>query len=213
VPRGSQIPSPFRPLKVRHRRVDVVRTSLGPAFDTVLAAARTGAGWARTRLYEWLAPAVAGYVRSQGIADPSDVTSDVFVAVLTRLPSFEGTEEQFRSWVFTIAYRRVVDEWRTRSRRDSVMAATASATAAAMPSTAASAEDGALARLGDERVAELLATLTPDQRQVLALRVVADLSLEQVAELVGKPVGAVKALQHRALAGLRRSMTDKAVSR
>ena len=62
-------------------------------------------------------------------------------------------------------------------------------------------------------MAEVLDTLTPDQRQVLALRVVADLSLEQVAELVGKPVGAVKSLQHRALATLRRTISDQAVSR
>ena len=132
----------------------------------------------------------------------------MFVAVLTRLPAFEGTEEQFRSWVFTIAYRRVVDEWRTRARRDTAVAAPP-----AVRSRAPLAEDGALARLGDERVAALLATLTPDQRHVVALRVVADLSLEQVAELLGKPVGAVKALQHRALAALRRSIVDEAVSR
>ena len=152
---------------------------------------------------------MAGYLRAQGISDSSDLTSDVFVAVLTRLPSFQGSEEQFRSWVFTIAYRRVVDEWRTRARRDAPVAAPSPAES----SSAAAAEDVALARLGDERVAALLATLTPDQRQVLALRVVADLSLEQVAELLGKPVGAVKALQHRALATLRRTIAGQAVSR
>lgn len=152
---------------------------------------------------------MAGYVRAQGIADPSDLTSDVFVAVLTRLPSFQGTEDQFRSWVFTIAYRRVVDEWRTRARRDTAVPTLPSNAATA----AAGAEDVALARLGEERVAELLAALTPDQRHVIALRVVADLSLEQVAELLDKPVGAVKALQHRGLATLRRTIAGKAVSR
>ena len=157
---------------------------------------------------------MAGYVRAQGVADPADLTSDVFVAVLTRLPSFHGTEEQFRSWVFTIAYRRVVDEWRARARRDTPVAAPPPPPgSSAVGSTAPPAEDVALARLGDDRVTELLGTLTPDQRQVLALRVVADLSLEQVAELVGKPVGAVKALQHRALATLRRTVSDQAVSR
>lgn len=186
--------------------------SIGPAFESVLAAAQAGAGWARTRLYQSVAPAVAGYVRAQGVADPSDITSDVFVAVLTRLPSFEGDEARFRSWVFTIAYRRVVDEWRARARRDTA-AATSPAMATSATGGAPAAEDVALARLGDERVAELLATLTPDQRHVLALRVIADLSLEQVAELLGKPVGAVKSLQHRALATLRRTIADEAVSR
>jgi RNA polymerase sigma-70 factor (ECF subfamily) len=62
-------------------------------------------------------------------------------------------------------------------------------------------------------VRDLLADLTPDQRHVLALRVIADLSLEQVAAATGKPVGAVKALQHRALATLRRKIAGEAVSR
>ncbi len=182
--------------------------SLGPAFESVLVAAQVGAGWARTRLYESVAPAVAGYVRAQGgVAEPEDVTSDVFVAVLTRLPTFEGDEQQFRSWVFTIAYRRVVDEWRAKGRRDTHVAHQAAA------STAPAAEDVALAHLGGERVGKLLATLTPDQRQVLALRVVADLSIEQVATLMGKPVGAVKSLQHRALGTLRRTVAGEAVSR
>jgi RNA polymerase sigma-70 factor (ECF subfamily) len=177
--------------------------TFGPAFDQVLTAAQAGAGWARTRLYESLAPPVAGYVRAQGVDDPSDVTSDVFVAVLTGLPSFEGDESQFRSWVFTIAYRRVMDHWRARSRTPGLPA----------PRTVPAAEDVALARLGGERVQALLGELTPDQRQVLALRVIADLSLEQVAEAVGKPVGAVKALQHRALETLRRKIAGEAVSR
>ena len=162
-------------------------------FDELLAAAQAGEQWARARIYEWLAPAVAGYARAQGALEPADVTSEVFIDVLTRLATFSGDEAGFRSWVFTIAYRRIAD---TRRRRSAIPA---------FPSAAPSAEDVTLTRLGAERVEGLLATLTPDQRQVLALRVIADLSLEQVAGIVGKPVGAVKALQHRALATLRRN--------
>lgn len=180
--------------------------NFGPAFDDVLRAAQAGAGWARSRLYEWLAPAVTGYARAQGIGDPADLTGDVFVAVLQRLPAFTGGEEAFRRWVFTIAYRRVVDARRLGARQGVL---TAGPAAPAAPS----AEDLALGRLGDERVAALLGTLTDDQRQVLALRVVADLSLEQVAEITGKPLGAVKSLQHRALSALRREMHGEAVSR
>ncbi|MGH9225735.1 MAG: RNA polymerase sigma factor [Acidimicrobiales bacterium] len=176
--------------------------SVGLPFPEILAAAQAGAGWARSRLYESTAPAVAGYVRAQGIADPADVTSDVFVAVLTGLPSFRGDEAHFRRWVFTIAYRRVTDVWRARSRPGPVVPA------ASVPS----AEDVALDRLSGERAAELLARLTPEQRQVVALRVIADLSLEDVAHLLGKPVGAVKALQHRAIATLRRHLVGEAVS-
>lgn len=178
--------------------------TIGLPFPDILAAAQAGAGWARTRLYEATAPAVAGYVRAQGIADPSDVTSDVFVAVLTGLPSFRGDEAQFRRWVFTIAYRKVADVWRAKSRLGPV--------AASPPAVAPAAEDVALDRLSGERATQLLAQLTDEQRQVVALRVIADLSLEDVAHLLGKPVGAVKALQHRALATLRRNFVGEAVS-
>jgi RNA polymerase sigma factor (sigma-70 family) len=178
--------------------------TIGPAFHDVLVAAQAGAGWARTRLYESLAPVVAGYLRAQGVRDPSDLTSDVFVAVLTGLHSFQGDEGRFRSWVFTIAHRKLVDGWRSGNGPAPIMPGAPLAPAA---------EDLAFARLGDQRVRDLLALLTDDQRQVLALRVIADLSLEQVAELLGKPVGAVKALQHRALATLRRKIAGEAVSR
>ena len=178
--------------------------TIGLPFSEILAAAQTGAGWARTRLYESTAPAVAGYARAQGASDPADVTSEVFVAVLTGLPSFRGDESQFRRWVFTIAYRKVTDVWRARCRPAAVRAMTSD--------VAPAAEDVALDRLSGLRAAELLAQLTDDQRQVVALRVIADLSLEDVAHLLGKPVGAVKALQHRALATLRRNLVNEAVS-
>ncbi len=177
----------------------------GLPFDPLLAAAQAGAGWARARLYEWLAPAVTGYARAQGVADPGDLASDVFVAVLAGLPNFAGDERSFRSWVFTIAYRRVADQRRAHFKAPPALVAPAA--------WAPSAEDVALAHLGQDRVEQLLATLTPDQRHVLALRVIADLSLEQVAEIVGKPLGAVKALQHRALATLRRSLSGEPISR
>jgi RNA polymerase sigma-70 factor (ECF subfamily) len=77
---------------------------------------------------------------------------------------------------------------------------------------APSAEDHALARLGDQDALRLLDTLTRDQRSVLLLRVVGELSLAETAAVVGRPVGAVKALQHRALERLRREVSAQAVS-
>ena len=75
------------------------------------------------------------------------------------------------------------------------------------PPAAPSAEVEALAAIGEARVVALLRKLTPDQRSVLALRVVADLSLEQTAAVLGRDVGSVKSLQHRALARLRREVS------
>ena len=67
--------------------------------------------------------------------------------------------------------------------------------------------------MGVQRVREVLATLAPDQRDVIALRVIADLSVDQVAAALGKQPGAVKALQRRGLASLRRQLAEEGVSR
>jgi RNA polymerase sigma factor (sigma-70 family) len=184
--------------------------TLGPSFDDVLAAAQANAGWAFTRLYESLGPVVAGYLRAGGAREPEDTTSEVFLAVFCRLGSFTGTEAQFRSWVFTIAHNRMVDERRALSRRPHVASLDAMDGDAVHPR--ADAADGqAFRTLGRERVERLLGELFPDQRDVLALRVVADLTVEQVAAALGKTPGAVKSLQRRALNALRRRLAEEAV--
>ncbi len=186
--------------------------SLGLAFEDVLAAARQGAGWAFSRLYESLAPAVAGYVRAQGAGDPEDLTSEVFLAAFSGLGSFAGDEPQFRSWVFTIAHRRVIDDRRARTRRPPPRSLEDEPVAERRTRSSQSAEDDAIGAMGTERVREVLDKLAPDQRDVVALRVIADLSVEQVAAALGKQQGAVKSLQRRALASLRRQLSAEGVS-
>lgn len=183
---------------------------IGPAFDQVLAAAQAGAGWAFTRLYESLAPTVVGYLRARGVSEPEDVASEVFIGVFTSLATFAGNEQQWRSWVFTIAYRRMADHRRGESRRGRHQAVHELDGHYVAPISPA-AEGEALARLGTERVQRILAELAPDQADVLALRVIADLSVDQVAAALDKSPGAVKALQRRALASLRRRFSDEGV--
>lgn len=168
----------------------------------VLRAAQAGAGWGFERVFEALAPAVHGYLRAQGARDPESAVSEVFLRVHRRLPSFEGDVARFRSWVFVIAHNVVLDERRWHRRRPAEEAVAEAPEQAAPAST----EDAALQRLADRRLRALLDTLSPDQRDVLLLRYVADLSLEQVAEATGRSVTAVKALQRRALDGLRRRL-------
>lgn len=178
-------------------------------FEEILEAARGRAPWALTRLYESLAPAVAGYLRSQGVREAEDVTSDVFVAVLCGCSSFRGDETQFRRWVFTIAHHRLVDRRRADERKPETTPLDAEGSGRAEPGHSPTAEDDALRDLGTERVSRLLSALSTDQRCVLALRVVADLSVEDVAIALDKPPGAIKALQHRALATLRRRLSEE----
>jgi RNA polymerase sigma factor (sigma-70 family) len=178
-------------------------------FEDVLARAQDGSADAFTVIYADLARPVAAYLRSRGAADVDDLTSEVFISVLTGIARFRGDQAAFRSWVFTIAHRRAVDAWRRQSRTVAVEPLGDRETG---PATA-SAEDLALETLSRERVVALLAGLTEDQRDVLALRVVADLTIEQVAHVMGKQVGAVKALQRRGLAAVRRAMEREAVPR
>jgi RNA polymerase sigma factor (sigma-70 family) len=186
-----------------------VSRGIGEGFDSVLAAAQSGAPWALERLYQSLASPVAGYLRVQGAADHDDLTNEVLYRALTGVGSFAGDEAQFRSWVFTIAHNRLVDERRSRARRP----VAADSEVEQMAAPGGDVEDDALRRLGTERVRRLCDQLAPDQRDVLLLRMAAGMSLEETAEALGKSVGAVKALQHRAVAALRRHFLHEGVSR
>src|SRR3954469_22083044 len=93
------------------------RVRTGAAFDDVLVAAQVGAAWAFEVLYRDLSPVVTGYLRLHGAAEPDDLASETFLGVFTGLAGFRGDEDALRAWVFTIAHRRLVDDWRCRSRR------------------------------------------------------------------------------------------------
>lgn len=174
------------------------------ASARVLAAARAGQAWALTVLWTELSPAVAAYARGQGALEPDDLTSDVFLAAFTRLPEFSGDAAAFRSFVFTIAHHRVVDERRRRARRPDGVPFDADDDRR----SETSAEDVGLERIATDRTVELLGGLSHDQREVLLLRLVADLTVPQIAQLTGRRPGAVKALQRRGLDALRRRMGD-----
>jgi RNA polymerase sigma factor (sigma-70 family) len=180
--------------------------SLDPNFEEVLTAAQAGAAWGLTRLYESLAPAVAGYLRAQGADDPEDLTSEVFIKVFMGCGSFAGSEAQFRSWVFTVAHSRLIDARRAKTRTHEVQPLDAGSLRDSQGPTTAAAEDEALGRLATERATALLDDLSPDQRDVLALRLISQMSVEEVAVVLDKPPGAIKALQRRALATLRRRL-------
>ena len=183
---------------------------VGEEFEGLLAAAQTKAGWAFERLYHAFAPSVAGYLRLQGALEPEDLTNEVFLGAFTSIASFGGDEEQFRSWLFTIAHRRLVDERRRLSRRPSLAGGDLTE---APQLRGGDVEEEALRRLSVERVRQLCERLAPDQRDVVLLRMVSGLTIEQAAEALGKSPTAVKALQRRAVGALRRSFEREGVSR
>jgi RNA polymerase sigma factor (sigma-70 family) len=161
-------------------------------------AARTGDSAAFGHLWQLLSPRVHGYLRGRGVASPEDVTSDVFLAAFTGMASFTGDGAAFRSWLFTIAHHKAVDDLRRRTP-------TAEWTPENDPRAVGSAEDTAFEGLLGARVRGMLAGLTPEQREVLLLRAVGDLSVEEVAAVTGRTEGAVKQLFHRAVTSARKA--------
>jgi len=190
-------------LKAHCHRADAATVAwsrrIGAGFGSVLTAAQADAPWAYERLWHAYAPAVVSYLRLQGAFDPEDLTSEVFLGALRSLGSFTGDEDRFRGWLFTIAHRRLTDE----RRRAGVRPVCADGGDQVPDRWGGDVEDDALRGLGEARVRALCDRLAPSQRGVLLLRVLADLTVEQVAESLGKTVGAVKALQRRGLVALR----------
>ena len=144
--------------------------------------------------YRALAPHVLAYLRAQRIDDPDDLLGEVFLQVARDIHRFSGDAAALRRWVFAIAHNRVLDARRRAARRPVL------ADSAFVPELPASPPPEPV----DPALLAALETLTPEQREVILLRFVADLSLEDVAKLTKRRVGAVKALQHRGLENLGR---------
>ncbi|HKY67535.1 MAG TPA: RNA polymerase sigma factor [Acidimicrobiales bacterium] len=186
------------------------RDRFAGTFPSVLAAARAGDGAALARIFTALAPVVEGYLRLQGAAEPEDLTSEVFLGVFRNLDGFRGDEPAFRSWVFTIAHRRLLDERRRLARRPA-----AEPLSVAEQHHAPHDVEGTLLDevLSTERVRELCHLLSPDQRDVLLLRLLADLTIEEIAATLGRTPGAVKQLQRRGLRAVGRILAEEGVPR
>jgi RNA polymerase sigma-70 factor, ECF subfamily len=180
-------------------------------FEAVLAAAQRGAPTALETIFTTLSPVVHGYLRMQGAREPEDLTSEVFVAVLRNLDGFEGDESGFRSWVFTIAHRRLLDERRRLARRPNVEPLIGEEGDELDLLAPDDVEGDVVATLSVERVRSLCDQLAPDQRDVLLLRLLARLTIDEVAEALDKTSGAVKALQRRGMAAVGRLLEREGV--
>jgi RNA polymerase sigma-70 factor, ECF subfamily len=170
----------------------------------VVARAREGDPDALGELWRAHQHLLLRYYRARHVRSPEDLASQVWIDVAAGLHRFEGDDDDFRRWLFTIARRRQIDRVRAETRRPEVCAPDAGATELdPVAETAFEAGDA----LG--RALELLATLPPDQAEAVALRVIADLSVTDVAELMGRREGHVRVLVHR---GLRRLAAQMGVT-
>jgi RNA polymerase sigma-70 factor (ECF subfamily) len=165
-----------------------------------LVGARRGDGEALATIWRAYQPALLRYLRGRGLDDAEDLTSQIWMDAARNLAEFEGGPDELRRWLFTIAHRRVIDQRRRAGRRPSrVLAATDDDLPG--PSCVPGADDAYDEHAALERAVTLVATLPDAMREAVLLRVVGDLSVVDVADVMGTTAGNVRVLVHR---GLRR---------
>jgi RNA polymerase sigma-70 factor, ECF subfamily len=170
-----------------------------------LAGARRREPAAVTRIYTAYAPALFRFFLAAVGDRPTaeDLTSDVFKSAIEALPRFRGPVEALGGWLFGIAHHDLSD-YRRRQVRHPVQPLDDLLEEAGLAGKVLDPEQLALDRVEGDRVLAALRQLTCDQREVLLLRLVADLTAPEVARILNKSTDAVKALQHRGLASLAR---------
>jgi RNA polymerase sigma-70 factor (ECF subfamily) len=170
-----------------------------------LVGARRREPAAITRIYTAYAPALFRFFVAAVGDRPTaeDLTGDVFKSAIEGLPRFYGPVEALGGWLFQIAHHDLSD-YRRRQARNLVQPLDDLLEEAALAGGAIDPEELALERVEGDRMLAALRRLTSDQREVLLLRLVADLTAPQVAGILHKSTEAVKALQHRGLASLTR---------
>lgn len=171
-------------------------------MDSTIARAIAGDHDAITALYTRYDLQLRRYLANRVDADDiEDVLSQVWLQVLRALPRYEDRGWPFSAWLYRIAQSRAVDFRRAQQRRPS------------LPLLDCHAIDGPERQIDtwDAHAAlpQLLAALvTPEQRAVIVRRFLLDQSVDEVAAAMGLSVGAVKALQHRALGAMRHACAD-----
>ena len=133
--------------------------------------------------------------------EAEDITQQVFLKAIKSISSFKWNGFPFSSWLFRIAHNQVVDYLRKKAKREAVALDDALLT---------SDDDPQLEferKLDIEQLALATKKLTRAQQEVISLRFAGELPIAQVAKVMGRSEGAVKALQHSAVIALRRVLT------
>ncbi len=172
---------------------------LGDSFAEVLRAAQAGGEWAFDILYRELNPRLLRYFGSRVPTDAQDLAAETWMGAARQIGSFSGGEDDFRRWLFTIAHHRMVQHFRSAGRRrDEPVPFEALAGHADLPG-ADPADQVVGAASAQAAAAQIASLLSPDQAEVVLLRVLGGMSVEEVAAVVGKRPGTVRVLQHRAI--------------
>jgi RNA polymerase sigma-70 factor, ECF subfamily len=181
----------------------------GAAFESILAAAQAGADWALAKLYVEYNPPLERYFGARAPASREDLASETWIGAARGLGEFRGDERRFRSWLFTIAYRRLVDHWKQAAAAPDLLDPAAMRGWVGEDDPEETAVEAMSAQEAARRIAGCLSS---DQADVVLMRLLGDLDVDQVAEVLGKRPGAVRALQHRALQKLRKEISLEGVT-
>jgi len=133
--------------------------------------------------------------------DAEDLTTQVFVKMLESIGKFRWRSAPFSAWLFRIAHNLAMDHFRANKRwqpEEEVPEPD--------PGDRSAAEEEALESIGRESMLEMIGKLSHEQQQVLTLKFVFNFSNAEAATILDKTEGAIKSLQHRALASLQRQL-------
>lgn len=171
---------------------------------TLLARARALDDEALAEIHERYYDAIYRYVvfrvSNQQVAE--DLTSEVFVRLLSALRDHTAPQNTLRGWLYGVAFRVVNDFHRKQYRREEVQLSDGIASSGNNPL------ETVAQRLSWREVRAAMAGLTEAQREVIALRFGQEMPIRDVALLMGKTEGAVKQLQARAIASLARTLKE-----
>lgn len=150
-------------------------------------------------LWRTLHPPLLRYLTVRRNDSPEDLAAETWLQVIRDLSSFQGDGRDFRAFLFTVARNRAIDQGRARTARPLVLVPDP-----VEPASAPSAETAALEGISTQSALDMVATLPPEQAEMVMLRVVAGLDVAAVAAIVGKKPGTVRVSVHRALRTLSR---------
>jgi RNA polymerase sigma-70 factor (ECF subfamily) len=166
--------------------------------------AQQGDNEAFAQLYEEHFDKIYRYVvlRIGNQAEAEDLAQQVFLNALRSISSFKWKGAPFSAWLFRIAHNLVVDYLRKRAKRVTTPLDDSLVDSDSNPQKMTEQ------RLDIERLASATEQLTKSQREVISLRFAGELSVAEVAKVIGKSQGAVKALQHSAVIALRKVLSE-----
>lgn len=175
--------------------------------DGLVERARRREPHAWAEIYERFGGQIYGFFLNQvrNVESAEDLTAGVFLEALQAANRFQGTPSDLRAWLFRIGRNNLIDQARRKSVKSGPIE-DADPAELARASEVQDPQELAIASLERQRVLRAIEGLAPDQKEVLLLRLTGDLTSAQIAKLVGKTPGAVKALQHRAVAALAKTM-------